>query len=419
MAGYSINRIPETQRVFLDGIPSLWRAPSASEFIVDFQTSKYLGQGSIKVTLPVYGSLIFNTATNGNNAESSSVSFFKSDIEDSATIFAWVKASRPVSLRLKASILFPPGVIAVGPYASASTSVNISSGEWTLIKLSNELFLQDDEYDYPVGFNFVVDATENNLPVTLHISSPCFYATLDFINNPAILDIASNLPEFIRQLDTEQDKPYQLLRFLEAATIHTGELLSLIEGFIYSDISEGKDQNDLTTLSTLVDVLAVDRQYMFWLSQFTGTQLVNPTTGFTPWENLPKNLDGKTTWQELDLIDEIESADDAAPWQAIQDFNTEPEGIVNFLRWQISTSYYGINAGTRESIIESVKRVLTGTKTVNYQVLQPFNWTIKITTLKSETPDSSLIDIGEPVPEILELIEPTKPAGFLVLHELI
>ena len=210
-----------------------------------------------------------------------------------------------------------------------------------------------------------------------------------------------------------------MLRFLEAATIHTGELLSLIEGFIYSDISEGKDQNDLTTLSTLVDVLAVDRQYMFWLSQFTGTQLVNPTTGFTPWENLPKNLDGKTTWQELDLIDEIESADDAAPWQAIQDFNTEPEGIVNFLRWQISTSYYGINAGTRESIIESVKRVLTGTKTVNYQVLQPFNWTIKITTLKSETPDSSLIDIGEPVPEILELIEPTKPAGFLVLHELI
>jgi hypothetical protein len=192
-----------------------------------------------------------------------------------------------------------------------------------------------------------------------------------------------------------------------------------LDDFTYSDISEGKNELDTSTLSTLVDPIVVKREYMFWLAQFSGTKLLNPTTGLTPWVNLPE------TWQGIDLIDGEEAippanpnSADAVGWSALQDYNTEPVGLDEFLRWQISTSYYGRNAGTQEALVEAVKRVLIDTKTVNYEILEPFDWTIRITTLKTETPDSSLVDIGGSVPEIVELLEPARPVGFKIIHSL-
>jgi hypothetical protein len=426
MAGYTINRIPESQSVFLTSVPSLWSVSGSSATIgIDAQISKYQGQGSLRAVLSENESVVFNEESSGFTGISTSISMDIDDLDDSVTSFVWVKSSKPVIINFQVDILYPSGTVAMSPYASKSRSVSISSGEWTLVRLYDLPELKDNGYIYPVGFRLTVESIQGDSNVDLNISSPCIYGTLEFINNPAIVDILKKLPEFIRQLDVDYGElPYQLARFLEMATIHTGEIYALLDEFIYSDISEGKNELDTSTLSTLVDPIVVKREYMFWLAQFSGTKLLNPTTGLTPWANLPKlpkpgEEEETTTWEALDLIDDDDvDLEEAVIWQALQDYNTEPVGLDEFLRWQISTSYYGRNAGTQEALVEAVKRVLIDTKTVEYEVLEPFDWTIRITTLKTETPDSSLVDIGGSVAEIVELLEPARPAGFKIIHRL-
>jgi hypothetical protein len=411
MAGYSINRIPATQRVFIPDVPNLWGFSDG--FLQSSTIEKYNKEGSLQATIQEGQSLFYNTNELAKNGVSDITSTSLEDVDDSISAFVWIKSDKPIIVDFSVHILYPEGIPATTSAASSNQSISVTSGEWTLLRLYQPPVVPDDAYDYPLGFKIEVEDIEGGASAVVNISHPVIYGTLDFIDNPVIIDIMSRFPEFIRDQDANTELfPYQFIRFMEMATLHSGELYNLANGFIYQDISEGKNPADPSTLSTLVDPTVAPREYLFWLSQFSGTKIINPKTGFTPWVNLPD------TWQGIDLIDEEESTEDAASWKAIQEFNTEPAGLEEFLRWQVSTGFYGVRAGTKEAIIDSVKRVLLGTKTVNYEVLEPFNWTVKITTLKSETPDSALLDIGDEVLEILDLIEPARPIGLRVIHEL-
>jgi hypothetical protein len=424
MAGYSINKIPEQHRIFVPSISNLWAssAPVGAP-LVPSSTEKYPGEGSIQVSMIPEGSVSFNLGLNESVGLSSTPRVTSSDIGDSVSVFVWVKTNRPVILDLKVYLLYPPSIVATTPFDMRSGSISVSSGEWTLLRLYDLPVMSNDVYEYPIGFKISLVSIEGGPTptVTMNISHPVIYSTLDFINNPAILEIMSRFPEFIRDEDANAEPlPYQFIRFMEAATIHTDEIYDLLNRFIYEDISEGKDITNPQTLSILVDPSVALRKYLPWLAQFSGTSIINPTTGFTPWENIPN------TWQQIDLIDgeaAVPPADpnsaDAVEWSALQDYDTEPEGLEEFLRWQATNGYYGIRAGTREAIIASVERVLTGTKTVTYQVIEPFNWTIKISTLKTETPDSGLLEVGDSVAEIVDLLEPTRPLGYTIIHELV
>jgi hypothetical protein len=410
MAGYSINRIPSEQRVFLSTLPTLWTADAA--ITVNPSVAKYFGEGSLQTILQESESIYYNT--NGTNGLNQATQTTHEDVTDTVSAFVWVKSDKPVVLDFTISVLLPPSVISVNPISTETNSIEVTSGEWTLLRMYDLPQVVDEEYNYPLGMTITVSDIDGGTDVTLNISHPVMYCTLDFINNPGIIQLMSKFPEFVRDQDANaQPLPYQFIRFMEAISIHTGEISDLINQFIYQDISEGKDTTDADTLSILVDPIAAKREYLPWLAQFSGTQIINPTTGFTPWENLP------ATWQQIDLIDAVDTPEDAAPWELIQSYNTQPAGLVEFLRWQASTGYYGVNSGTKEAIIESVKRVLVGTKTISYEIVDPFAWTIKLETLLSETPDTSLLGVGDSVDEIIELVEPSRPLGFKVLHELV
>lgn len=408
MAGYSVNRIPEGWRLFVSTVPAVWTYNGAAP-TVNALVSKYSGEGSIEYTAEVNDYLALND--DGFNGLSTELSVVPDDFEDSVLGFVWVKSDTPIVVDFTMRILSTPGTVSTSITAEQSQSFAISSAEWTLLNLDTLPVIPDD-LTYCVSLEIKVTSIDGASSCVLNISHPVVYCKVDFFKNPAILDILKQLPEFIREADQNQfPHPYQLARFIEMASIHTGELVDLVNGFVYQDISEGKNVNDTTTLSTLVDPSAVLRQYMFWLGQFSGTKLINPTTGLTPWENLPP------TWDGLDLLDTVD--DDLVAWETLESSATEPAGLVAFLRWQISTGYYGVNAGTLQAMIDAVKRVLTGTKDVEVIVTAPFDWTMTVQTIITETPDTSTLSVGASSPEMLELIEPTRPLGFKVIHELV
>lgn len=116
------------------------------------------------------------------------------------------------------------------------------------------------------------------------------------------------------------------------------------------------------------------------------------------------------------MIDLVNSASDAVDWQDLQDYLPEIFGLDEYYRWQISTAYHGYAAGTIGALEGAVKRVLTGTKYVNL-IFSGFTCTYQ--TKKSETPGSQLIALGQPVPEIVDIIEATRPAGVVINHVLV
>ena len=96
---------------------------------------------------------------------------------------------------------------------------------------------------------------------------------------------------------------------------------------------------------------------------------------------------------------------------------SDPNDIDDFIRWQLKTLYYGINSGSRESMIEAVKQVLTvddGTVAVspNYNGEK---FRIHLRTLFAETPDYDNYTTISPA--VLNAAEPTRPAGFIFTHE--
>lgn len=414
MAGYSINRIPAEQKVFIPEIPNLWSTNGSGACSSCPSVEKYPGEGSIQNVLSVGQWIAYNIGTSGGNGLSSVTQTTAADTGDTVSLFVWIRTNRPVIVNLELNLLYPTNIFSTVPFASANRSISVTSAEWTLLRLYDLPVVADDAYNYPIGFRVTVEDIEDDTEATVNLSHPVIYGTLDFINNPAIIGIMSQIPEFIRHGDSiAEPLPYQLIRFVEAATIHTGEITELVNSFIYEDIAERQNSQSFYNLSGLVDPLVAKREYLPWLGQFSGTQVINPTTGFTPWANIPQ------TWQDIDLIDFDDTTQDSVEWSVLQDYNTEPAGLEEFLRWQVGNGYYGIKAGTQESITKSVSRVLTGYQIVNYEVVQPFAWTIKVSTLKSETPDAATLDIGASVPEILELVEPARPLGFAVIHELI
>ena len=191
-----------------------------------------------------------------------------------------------------------------------------------------------------------------------------------------------------------------------------GTLYDLGRGFQYSDLSEGKDVTDMETLSLLVEPDRAPREYMPWLAQFTGTKLMNPVAGSTPWANLPAE------WDDLDAIDTTVDANDSVAWSALQGFAPEIAGLDDFFQWQIETGYYGYAAGSIAAIREATKRVLTGTKTCTITKRYTGSpWKIKIETKVGETPDATTV--GQSIPEMLELMELSRPLGVSLTHAII
>jgi predicted transcriptional regulator with HTH domain len=152
------------------------------------------------------------------------------------------------------------------------------------------------------------------------------------------------------------------------------------------------------THSTLVNPQYVDSRYAPWLSQFNGHKLK---------KNINYLYNGITD----------------TTYDSPQELFESTGAIGSFVRWQLSTGYYGIHSGTTEAIREATKQVLHYTKdstdstyfvsiTPHYQS-DPFK--ILIQTLVNETFDCQ--SNGEESYAILDAVEMAKPMGFKIYHE--
>jgi hypothetical protein len=415
MAGYVVNKIPLPDRTFAEEVSSLWQSTGAT-LVNSASVSRFDTEGSIASEITAGDIVAFNKNLSTSLAISNTVSTDKIlDFDDTIVVGFWIKSDVPLVFNFNVQLLFPVGALNTAVQSQKSESVSITSGEWTFVQLRDRVVVTSDAVNYPISFTVTFSTIVGGTTANINISHPIIYSSLLFVDNPALLDIYKKIPEFIRHQDslgTNAPYPWSLARFLEMCIIHQGEITQILNDVIYSDISLGKDSSDATTLSTLVDPLVATRKHLFWLSQFSGTQIINPITGVTPWANLPG------TWTGIDLLDGVDAPlDESSPWDVIQDSNTEPAGLDAFLRWQVQYGYYGVNAGSKNAIIESVKRVLSGTKQVTYSVTSP--WNIMVKTKVTETPDTSLLDVGDSVSSIIDLIEYTRPLGCVVSHELI
>lgn len=95
-------------------------------------------------------------------------------------------------------------------------------------------------------------------------------------------------------------------------------------------------------------------------------------------------------------------------------FTTAQE--TDFINWQIQNSYYGHKSGSRESMIEAVRQVLTGDKVVavspNYSGL---THRIHLRTITAET--SNVDSVTNESLAVLNAAAPTTPTGFYFTHE--
>lgn len=138
----------------------------------------------------------------------------------------------------------------------------------------------------------------------------------------------------------------------------------------------GSPRNTLTR-STLVDPGVMTDEYLAWAGMFIGTRLINDIL-----------ISGTSIFTDEEF---------------------------DFLRWQISTAAYGQRAGSRTTMKLAAQTILSDTKSVLVTPLwdgETFH--IRVRTLTSETPGVS--SEGDESAELLAVLEPTRPAGFILSH---
>jgi hypothetical protein len=417
--GYSVNKISSADSVFLaSGAPTdRWRGELST--LVNAPTISKWDDGSIAVTGDNQAEfrVVFNKVE-ATGKQQSSFSVTTDEMKDDyVESFVWIKSDNIVTVSSKMQLIAITNATLLPEETITSTFSNtrITTGEWTLVR-SGVVQVPSDEHHYGISLTITfknvsgVDTTP-----TVYISNPTAYSRLQFTNNPSFFSVYETLPQVLQLSDSEVNAPtYSLLRFVETSLAMRGELYDLYQDIIPLDISQGYSPTDLTTHSALVDGDKIFPEFAPFIAQFVGTKLSNPSPSSTPWENIP------ATWEEIDGVDialEANSPEDAVEWRSLERYNTQISGLADFFRWQISTGYYGLNAGSKSALVSAAKYYCTGTKTVNYSV--PSVWNVKIETKLEETPNGGSLVVGDSNPDILDFLEKIRPLGTVFEHELI
>lgn len=409
--GLTVNSITADDSNFLGlTVPTAWTVVNGS-LGIDLNEHKNVGSGSLVVTPSSASPVVRFNYNLASPTAITSLNF----IGDRAESYVWIRATKNVTITPTITLT---RVMNGTPQAEdiitgTGELVNITSGEWYLVRTNPfdiPLSPENALYNVTLQYTFV---SPQFATTTIYINKPTVYNQLAFLRNFYVMDCWDFLPQIFKDNDLETPLPsYPLIRLAEIGMAAHGILYDLGRGFQYNDISEGKDATDTETLSLLVDTDRAPREYMPWLAQFTGTKLLNPVAGGTPWANLPAGWDG------IDAIDTTVDANDSVAWGALQGFAPEIAGLDDFFQWQIETGYYGYAAGSIAAIREATKRVLTDTKTctiTKHYTGSP--WKILIETKLLETPDATTV--GQSMDEMLQLMELSRPLGVSLTHAII
>lgn len=226
-------------------------------------------------------------------------------------------------------------------------------------------------------FNVVISITNhdgNKFWMTL----PHLINNVGFYRNMWIFNSRKFLPTVLWDRDMVQEFPsYPFHRLFHALTSAAGESINIayaIARYTNKQISPLSVIGD-ARYSQLVDIDYMDVDNADWAAQFIGSRIL-------------KSI----------LYDDG------------QELITDPP---EFIRWQLNNAYFGRNAGTTEAIRESVKRALTGNKTV-WIFPGGSSFTINIYTLTDETLGAEVE--GDSSEIVLKFATLAKPLGFQLSH---
>lgn len=287
------------------------------------------------------------------------------DSEDVSEIFAFTavcySAEENISVDVKLENTSEP---------IEGNSRTLQSGLWGAVR-SNSLRLSDHTDTHKVTLTI---SNHNNKDI--RISTPNLVNDTAWNKNPVLLNLKRFMPNFYFEYDGKQTDPiYPMFRYIDVLTDSIADTMLLYsEWFEYDarEVQAGYTKADLFTKSRLTNHLAVHNSNLDWLAQFSGTKLKRQI--YVSGNPIISNTDLKA-----------------------------------FEQVQLSPAIYGRGAGTQSALRTAVKFVLTGTKSV--VISQRYDgdpWSIKITTLTSQSPSSAVI---------LAAVEEARPLGYAIVHE--
>ncbi len=292
---------------------------------------------------------------------------------------------------------------------ASSPSINaegVASPQWSIVRVITDVF------DSPTPSVQISIGISKNQSETVYFSSPVFVPQMEFaIENTALGKVAALLPQFMLEDDFSITEPIDmpLMRFIDVCTVGLDSVINKTLDMSYLDAQDGKDEQFINTLSTLVNPRAAQIPDLIWLAKFVGTK---PVTRFT------SSLEEET---EAFVLNSSElNGEDTLRLTSYSSLNPpvfDLEVQRDLLDWQVSTGSFGFNAGTTSAIEDSVKLMLIGNKTVNLDYdysTSPFE--IEIQTPWYETIGADETKIGESSILVLEAVQRAKPIGVLLTH---
>lgn len=263
---------------------------------------------------------------------------------------------------------------------------SFSSGQYNAIQ-SNTVTVPDDDQIHNTTIEVTI--TGHNAK-TIYITCPHVIREFAFYANPIVNEFRRFLPDFYWEIDSEKTEPsYPFFRLIDILSSTMGDVLneySLMYGLESSQLITKDEAIENYAKSSLVSSNVVRSDYVPWLSQFTGSYILN---------NLQLK-DGSFYFDNHQLERD-------------------------FIEWQLSNSYYGRASGTREAISRAAQIVLIKTKnggqsTKSVAITPNFGgnpFALKIQTLTNETIDAS---DGESSYVVLKSVEHARPMGYTVEH---
>jgi len=261
---------------------------------------------------------------------------------------------------------------------SKSHTTNLSVSKWNAayspvvdVGIVNT---EEDDIEFSVSLTL-----SNHGGTVTYLTLPMIVNELGFAQNQFVYNMRKYLPTFIWDLDKTAEFPnYRFTKLFHSLTQIASSSAVLYSRF-YEHLNGEIDLINVDNeyrYSELINPEYVDEDYTDWLSQFNGAPLYRSVTT-------------------------------SANTEAIQD-------VGESITWQLKNAYFGRNAGTLEAIKECTKQVLSGEKIVLVFPGGQF-FQINVYTLLSETPGVS--QNGDTSPEVVAMIEKTKPMGFVLNHE--
>ena len=260
----------------------------------------------------------------------------------------------------------------------------IIAGRWTPA-FSNEYLFGDENTPYESVKMTIVIQTQSTL-TPVFITLPVLTLNKPEKFNQFSLLSRTMFPDIFRDVDAESTNPNRPLAKMYHSM--TADLSQAMDKYVRMTNFERSEINHASVETTDGSYNILSR------SELTDPDLMTPE--YLEWGAM---LRGALT------LSDIESG-------GVSVFDAS----FDFRRFQVKTGVFGHNAGSKTSVKDAVKTLLSGSRAVLVTPLwDGEQFDIMIRTLTSETPGTSAE--GDTSPKVLAVAEQTRPAGFVFHHE--